>query len=51
MKIKNQDKYYRVHVVTLIFMFANIYQIFSSNQIPKTYVNNQSVCSVKSLFN
>ena len=49
MKRKNQNKY-GACVATLIFMFLNIYQIFSSNHATETYVNNQSLYCIKLMF-
>ena len=35
MKRKNQNKCYRAHVVTLVIVFKNIYQIFRPVTLPK----------------
>ena len=48
---KKINKHYRARVVTLIFMFLNIYQILSSNHTSQKYFNNQSLCGTKLLFN
>ena len=49
LKRKNQNKYY--HVVTLLFMFAYVYQIFSFNYASQIYVNKKSICCIKLLSN
>ena len=50
MKRKNHNNYYRTGVVTLIFMFENIYQIILSNRASQTYFSNQSMRSMKLLL-
>ena len=49
MKRENQNKHYRVRVITLIIVFRNISNI-SSNHTSQTYVHDQAICCTKFLF-
>lgn len=47
---KKSNKPCRASAVTLIFTFANVCQIFSSNQTTQTHVNSYSMCYIELLF-
>ena len=47
MKRKNQNKCYRVHVVTLIIVLRNIYQIFRPiTHLKNLLITNQYVAQI-----